>query len=282
VDNTVFKAEHVSFAYGPGQTALEDISLEIVAGRKIALLGANGSGKSTLLKLLDALYLPDAGTLTVLGVPLSQSMLEDEAYTFALRRRVGLVFQDPDVQLFSATVYDDVVFGPLHLGLPAAEVCARAREALALLGIEKLANRPPHRLSGGEKKKVALASVLAVHPDVLLLDEPTTSLDPRSQAQLVDFLYDLNVHQDVTLVTATHDLALVEEMADWVYVFDDAHHMVAQGTPADILSNHDLLIAANLVHGHTHHHPSQTHTHEHVGVHEHGESEHGGGEHDVR
>lgn len=274
MDTAVFKADHISFAYGPGQIALDDVSLEISAGRKIALLGANGSGKSTLLKLLDALYLPTSGTLTVLGVPLSQSVLEDEAYAFALRRRVGLVFQDPDVQLFSATVYDDVVFGPLHLGLPAVEVRARAQEALALLGLEKLANRPPHRLSGGEKKKVALASVLAVHPDVLLLDEPTASLDPRSQAQLVDFLYNLNVNQNVTLVTATHDLGLVEEMADWVYVFSDAHHLVAQGTPVDILSNHDLLITANLVHGHTHRHGTRTHAHEHVGVHEHGNSDH--------
>ncbi len=269
MNETVFEAAHVAFSYGPGQVALDDVNLVIPQGRKVALLGANGSGKSTLLKLLDALYLPTAGSLSVFGIPLTQSLLEDEAYAFALRRRVGFVFQDPDVQLFSPTVWDDVVFGPLHLGLPEDEVRARAHEAMALLGIEKLAERSPHRLSGGEKKKVALASVLAIRPDVLLLDEPTASLDPRSQASLIDFLYNLNVERNVTLVTATHDLEIVNEMADWVYVFGESHTLIAEGAPAQILDNHDLLIAANLVHGHTHRHQAQMHAHEHVGIHAH-------------
>ncbi len=265
----VYKAEHVSFAYRPGQLALEDVSLEIGEGSRVALLGANGSGKSTLLKLLDALYVPTSGVLSVYGVPISQAVLDDEAYAFALRRRVGFVFQDPDVQLFSPTVWDDVVFGPLHLGLPADEVRQRAQEAMALLGIAKLADRPPHRLSGGEKKKVALASVLAVRPDVLLLDEPTASLDPRSQANLIDFLYDLSVTRHVTLVTATHDLEIVNEIADQVYVFGEELRLIAQGAPADILGQRDLLIAANLIHGHTHRHRDGAHAHEHVGVHTH-------------
>ena len=269
MNNVVFKADHLSFSYGTGQAALNDISLEIAQGSKVALLGANGSGKSTLLKLLDALYLPTSGTLSVFGAPLSQALLDDEGFSFALRRRVGFVFQDPDVQLFSPTVWDDVVFGPLHLGLDAGEVRARAQQAMALLGIERLAERAPHRLSGGEKKKVALASVLAIRPDVLLLDEPTASLDPRSQANLVDFLYNLNVDQNVTLVTATHDLEIVDEMADWVYVFAENHSLIAQGAPADILSQRDLLIAANLIHDHTHRHRSEAHAHEHVGIHAH-------------
>jgi len=269
MDNTVFKADHLSFSYGPGQAALDDVSLEITQGQKIALLGANGSGKSTLLKLLDGLYVPTAGTLSVFGVPLTQALLDDEAYAFALRRRVGFVFQDPDVQLFSPTVWDDVVFGPLHLGVSADDVRRRAEQAMQLLGVERLAERAPHRLSGGEKKKVALASVLAIRPDVLLLDEPTASLDPRSQANLVDFLYGLNVEQNVTLVTATHDLGLVNEMADWVYVFGESHRLIAAGAPADILSQHDLLVSANLIHGHTHRHRAATHAHEHVGIHAH-------------
>ena len=275
MQNIVYRADRVSFAYGPGQPAVDSVSLEIAQGGKVALLGANGSGKSTLLKLLDALYLPTSGSLSVFGTVLTQALLEDEAYSFALRRRVGFVFQDPDVQLFSPTVWDDVVFGPLHLGIPAAEVRERAHEAMALLSIEHLAERAPHRLSGGEKKKVALASVLAVRPDVLLLDEPTASLDPRSQANLVEFLYNLNVTQNVTLVTATHDLEIVNEMADCVYVFGESHQLIAEGAPLDILSNHDLLISANLVHGHTHRHPSQAvHAHEHVGIHAHDEPAH--------
>lgn len=267
----VFTAEHVTFAYGAGQVALDDISLSIQPGSKIALLGANGSGKSTLLKVLDALYLPTSGVLSIYGAPLTQALLDDEAYAFALRRRIGFVFQDPDVQLFSATVWDDVTFGPLHLGLPAAEVRQRAGEAMALLGIDRLAERPPHRLSGGEKKKVALASVLALRPDVLLLDEPTASLDPRSQASLIDFLFTLNREQNVTLVTATHDLEIVNELADQVFVFGEEHRLIARGTPASILGNHDLLVAANLVHGHMHRHRDATHAHEHTGIHSHGE-----------
>jgi cobalt/nickel transport system ATP-binding protein len=269
MDNTVYHADHVCFSYSPGQVALDDVSLRIAQGRKVALLGANGSGKSTLLKLLDALYLPTDGALSVFGVLLTKDLLEDEAYSCALRRRVGFVFQDPDVQLFSPTVWDDVVFGPLHLGLPADDVRQRAHQAMALLGIEKLAERPPHRLSGGEKKKVALASVLAVRPDVLLLDEPTASLDPRSRANLVDFLYSLNVEQNVTLVTATHDLEIVNEMADWVYVFGENHRLIAEGMAADILADRDLLVAANLIHAHTHRHRTEMHAHEHVGIHAH-------------
>jgi cobalt/nickel transport system ATP-binding protein len=269
-NNVVYKADQISFSYNPGQLAVDSVSLEIPQGSKVALLGANGSGKSTLLKLLDALYLPTSGSLSVFGTVLTQALLEDEAYAFALRRRVGFLFQDPDVQLFSPTVWDDIVFGPLHLGLPAAEVRERAQEAMALLGIEKLADRAPHRLSGGEKKKVALASVLAIRPDVLLLDEPTGSLDPRSQASLVDFLYKLNQEQNVTLVTATHDLGIVNEMADCIYVFGESHQLMAEGTPLDILNNHDLLVSANLIHSHIHRHPQQpVHAHEHVGVHVH-------------
>jgi cobalt/nickel transport system ATP-binding protein len=132
-----------------------------------------------------------------------------------------------------------------------------------------LAERAPHRLSGGEKKKVALASVLAIRPDVLLLDEPTASLDPRSQASLIDFLYNLNEQQNVTLVTATHDLEIVNEVADSVYVFGEGHRLIAEGTPSEILNNHELLIAANLIHGHTHQHRSARHAHEHVGIHAH-------------
>ena len=267
--DVIFKAESLSFSYSPGQPALNDVNLTIARGSKVALLGANGSGKSTLLKLLDALYLPTSGALSVFGAPLTQALLDDESFAFALRRRVGFVFQDPDVQLFSPTVWDDIVFGPLHLGLPESEVRARSLEAMALLGIEKLAERAPHRLSGGEKKKVALASVLAIRPDVLLLDEPTASLDPRSQANLIDFLYSLNVERSVTLVTATHDLDIVNEMADWVYVFGESHTLIAEGAPADILSNHDLLVAANLVHDHRHRHQAQMHAHEHVGMHAH-------------
>ena len=159
----VFELEQVTFAYNQTQVALSSVSLKVMPGERISVLGANGSGKSTLLKLLDALYLPTAGTLRAFGQKMTPDTLSDEAAAITFRRRVGLVFQDPDVQLFSPTVWDEVTFAPLHLGLSPAEVNERADWAMGLLGIGKLRDRAPHRLSGGEKKKVALG-VRAVAP----------------------------------------------------------------------------------------------------------------------
>jgi cobalt/nickel transport system ATP-binding protein len=203
----IFQAEKISFSYN-NQIALKDVSLTVGAGERIAILGANGSGKSTLLKLFDGLYFPQSGTLSAFGAPLTEQSLEDETRAFAFRRRVGLVFQDPDVQLFSPTVWDEVTFAPLHLGLPKSEVVERSEWAMDLLGITKLRDRAPHRLSGGEKKKVALASILSLRPEVWLLDEPTASLDPRSQSRLLDFIGELT-QEGKTIITATHDLDIV-------------------------------------------------------------------------
>ncbi len=258
----VFEAEHISFAYS-NQLALKDVSLTVREGERIAILGANGSGKSTLLKILDGLYFPSEGTLCAFGEPLTEQALQDDARAFAFRRRVGLVFQDPDVQLFSPTVWDEVTFAPLHLGLPKSEVLERAEWAMDLLGIEKLRERAPHRLSGGEKKKVALASVLSLRPDVWLLDEPTTSLDPRSQSRLLDFIEELG-KQGKTIITATHDLDIVEEIADRVVMFCEEHRVTGEGTPHEVLSNFEQLLECNLVHAHRHHHGSTEHVHQHL------------------
>ncbi|MDE3090604.1 MAG: ABC transporter ATP-binding protein, partial [Chloroflexota bacterium] len=219
----VFQIERMSFSYDH-QVALKHVDLTVRAGERIAILGANGSGKSTLLKILDALYFPKDGAVCAFGEPLTEAALQDEARAFAFRRRVGLVFQDPEVQLFSPTVWDEVTFAPLHLGLPRAEVIDRAEWAMDLLGITKLRDRAPHRLSGGEKKKVALASVLSLRPEVWLLDEPTASLDPRSQSRLLDFIGELG-DAGKTIITATHDLDIVEEIADRVVMFCEEHEI---------------------------------------------------------
>lgn len=246
---TIFELNHVSFAYEDRHLALEDINLTIRAGESLAILGANGCGKSTLLKLLDGLYFPTQGELCAFGKPLSEEALRDDETNFAFRRRVGLVFQDTDVQLFSPSVLDELAFAPLQLGLPREEVNRRVDSVLEALRIEKLRERAPHRLSGGEKRRVALASVLTLDPEVWLLDEPTTGLDPRSQAWLVDFI--LNQRQaGKTIITATHDLSIVEQIATTIYVFDEDHHIVAAGLPQEILSNHDLLHRCNLSHYH--------------------------------
>ena len=249
--NSVFDVCDVSFAYDDKQVALDHISLTVCAGELLAILGANGCGKSTLLKLLDGLYFPTQGRISAFGGPLTEEALRDDEYNFAFRRRVGLVFQDLDVQLFSPSVLDEVAFAPLQLGLGRAEVNQRVDSALEMLRIEKLRDRAPHHLSGGEKRRVALASLLTLQPDVWLMDEPTTGLDPRSQSWLVEFILEQR-QQGKTVITATHDLGIAESIATTIYVFSEEHHIVASGTPQEILNDHDLLHRCNLAHYHAH------------------------------
>jgi len=273
----LFELNKVCFAYEGGQPALEGVSLTIAAGQRVAVLGSNGSGKSTLLKLLDGLYFPTSGSLRAFGQPLTEAALQDEAANFQFRRRVGLVFQDTDVQLFSPSVWDEVAFAPLQMDLPRQEITQRVEAALAALRIEKLRDRAPHRLSGGEKRRVALASVLSLAPEVWLLDEPTTGLDPRSQSWLIDFIITQG-QAGRTVVTATHDLTIVEAIADQVFVFDEEHHLAAQGRPAEILADRELLLRCNLVHEHRHRHdglgPEHTHAHSHLPLHAHDHEHH--------
>ena len=249
--DVIFEARDVSYAYEGKHRALEHVSLTIPAGESVIILGANGSGKSTLLKLLDGLYFPDSGRVLAWGQELTEEALRDDEFNFAFRRRVGLVFQDSDVQLFSASVLDELAFAPLQLGLPPVEVNQRIDSALAALRIESLRQRAPHHLSGGEKRRVALASLLTLQPDVWLLDEPTAGLDPRSQSWLVEFINEQR-RLGKTIVTATHDLGLAEEVASLIEVFSEDHHVVASGPPAKILGNHELLHRCNLYHYHAH------------------------------
>lgn len=254
----VFDIRNVSFAYDKRQSALEHVDLTVQAGESLVILGANGSGKSTLLKLLDGLYFPGEGEINAFGEPLTEARLRDDGFNFAFRRRVGLVFQDADVQLFCASVMDEVAFAPLQLGLNHDEVRQRVDQALLALRIEKLRDRPPHRLSGGEKRRVALASLLSLNPEVWLLDEPTIGLDPRSQSWLVDFIRQLR-GQNKTVITATHDLAFAQKFATGIHVFDENHRLAASGKPEEILADHDLLHRCNLSHYHAaireaHHH----------------------------
>ena len=258
----IFEVNHITFSYN-NQIALKDVCLAVRPGERIAILGANGSGKSTLLKILDGLFFPQTGKVVAFGEPLTEAALQEEKRAFDFRRRVGLVFQDPDVQLFSPTVWDEVTFAPLHLGLPRAEVIERSEWAMDLLGINKLRDRAPHRLSGGEKKKVALASVLSLRPDVWLLDEPTASLDPRSQSRLLDFIGELT-KDGKTIITATHDLDIVEEIADRVIMFCEEHEITGEGAPRAVLADYDRLIECNLVHEHRHKHDNKEHAHHHL------------------
>ena len=177
----VFVVDDVKYRYLDRFVALAGVSLTVRAGERVALLGANGCGKSTMLKLLAGLIVPESGTVHAFGTELTEAVLDDDQFGRAFRARVGFVFQSSDAQLFSPTVRDEVSFGPLHLGFECSEVEQRVDDVLALLDIAELADRAPYQLSGGEKKRVAIASVLVTNPDVLLLDEPTAGLDPRTQ-----------------------------------------------------------------------------------------------------
>ena len=258
----IFDLTEVSYRYND-VIALDKLSLSVARGQRIAILGANGSGKSTLLRLLDGLYFAQSGATTFCGEPLNESSFRDEEFSFAFRRRVSLVFQNPDVQLFNPTVFDEVAFGPLQLRWPANQIKSRIVDTLRLLEIEDLRDRLPHHLSSGERKRVALASVLVLDPEVLLLDEPTSSLDPRSRSQMIDLMVGWQ-GSGKTVVTATHELDIVADVADYCYVLQHGR-VAAEGPAENVLRDEEMLRSTNLLHEHRHRHPSGVvHSHPHT------------------
>ncbi len=257
-----FEAVGIHYAYRDAP-ALNGLELTIEKGEHVALLGANGSGKSTLLRLLNGLCFPDRGQIFFYGAPLTEVSLQDDETAYAFRRRVGFVFQNPDIQLFSPTVFDEIAFGPLQLGWSKNEIRERVAATLDELSIAHLKERPPHRLSGGEKKRVALASVLILDPEVLLLDEPTAGLDPQSASQLIDFLV-RSREVGRTVIAATHDLDIVEDIADRCVILQSGR-VAASDAPEAILNDVDLLTRTRLAHAHRHAFgDGATHSHHHL------------------
>jgi cobalt/nickel transport system ATP-binding protein len=247
VGDPLLVVDQASYAYLGRFAALASVSLSVARGEKVALLGANGCGKSTLLKVLDGLLFPESGTYTAFGEPVTEDRLEDEQFNAGFRSRVGFVFQNSDAQVFSASVREEIAFGPLNMGLPSDVIDRRVDDTLAMLDISAIAERAPYQLSGGQKKRVAIASVLVMNPDVLLFDEPTAALDPRTQAWLMELIGDLN-RAGKTIVVATHDLEHLEMLADRCAVFSEDHQIVAVGRTGPILADHALLRTVNLVH----------------------------------
>ena len=231
----IIRLDGLSYAYPDGRRALDDISLRIARGESVALIGPNGAGKSTLLLHLNGI-LPGDGCVFVNGEPVTEDNVRE------VRRKVGVVFQNPDDQLFSATVFDDVAFGPLNLGWPEERVRAAVAEALAKVGLTGFAERAPHHLSFGERRRVAIASVIVMDPEVIVMDEPGSNLDPRGRWHLVELLKAL----PVTRVVATHDLELVAALCGRIVVMD-AGHIVADGPAGEILENRSLLADHGLV-----------------------------------
>jgi cobalt/nickel transport system ATP-binding protein len=267
----IFDLRNVSYTYLRRFEALRGVTASFYAGEQVAILGANGSGKSTLLAILNALNYPTSGEFYAFGTPIKEEVfdtLEDNKFNRFFRTKVGFLFQNPDIQLFSSTVFDEIAFGPLQLDLPPDEVQKRTEDVIAMLGIENLQDRAPHMLSGGEKKKVCIASILSTNPDVLLLDEPTGGLDPRSQVWLIELIQNLS-KCGKTIITATHDLDIVEQISTRALVVGEDHTIKVDADCASVMNNMDLLISANLVHRHKHRHGKLQHEHLHAHSREH-------------
>ncbi|MGA8116311.1 MAG: ABC transporter ATP-binding protein [Actinocatenispora sp.] len=249
-DGPLMRCTGLEYSYLDRYPALCGVDLTVRRGERLALLGANGCGKSTLLKVLDGLVFPTAGRYTAFGQEITEEALEDEQLSEGFRSRVGFVFQNSDAQVFSPTVREEVAFGPLQLGLARDEVRQRVDDVLDMLDIADLVDRAPFQLSGGQKKKVALASVLTMNPEVLLFDEPTAALDPRTSLWLTELIEQLSA-AGKTVVHATHDLDALPRIADRCVVFGEDHTVVAEGTPAQVLSRRELLLSVNLIHDRT-------------------------------
>ncbi len=233
-DGDILQVQDLHFAYPDGHVALRGVTLNLCEGEKVALVGPNGAGKSTLMLHFNGI-LGRGGPVSVAGLPVNDLNLP------IIRALVGLVFQNPDDQLFSPTVFEDVAFGPLHMGLPEVEVHQRVQEALAVVQMEDFRERLSHHLSVGQKKRIAIATVLSMRPQILVLDEPSAGLDPRARRSLINFLRDL----PITMLVSTHDLHMVRDLFPRMIIMDDGL-IVADGPTHILLEDQALLEAHGL------------------------------------
>lgn len=236
----VLETRKIRYAYADGPEALQDVDVTIEKGRKIALVGPNGAGKSTLMLTFNGILRPTSGEVLFKGSPLkynSSSLRE-------IRRKVGMVFQNPDDQIFAPTVYQDVAFGPLNLGFPKERVDRYVDYALSYVGLSGYERRPPHHLSGGEKKRVAIAGVLAMEPEVMILDEPTSNLDPATAEEMMEMLDELNCGGK-TIIISTHDVELAYRWADEVMLMESGR-LLKVGSPSQVFDDQELIARARL------------------------------------
>lgn len=260
---TAFALDSITFNYGGTEHLFNNLSLEITAGDSVCLLGANGSGKSTLLKIFCGLAYPSTGHFYAFGQEITEDLLEDNRFAQSYHRRVGFIFQNSDAQLFNTRVWDEIAYGPLQLGLSKSEVKARVEDVMEMLNIQNLAERSPYRLSGGEKKKVAVASALILNPEVFILDEPTNGLDPKTQRWLIELLLELN-KQGRTIITSTHNLDLAHAISRRALVLSEDHQLVYNGPSHEALENKQLLMSVNLIDEYCHVHGEEEHKHRYI------------------
>jgi len=235
----LIETRDLTYSYHGGRNALDGINFIAPRNARIAVIGSNGAGKSTLFKHFNGIFRPTSGSVLIRGEPITkQNLLE-------VRKFVGIVFQNPDDQVFSPTVELDVAFGPTNLGLDEETIHHRVHEALKIMGIEDLAERVPHHLSGGEKKRVAIAGIIAMEPGVLVLDEPTAGLDPQGIHDLMGFINSLSRKFGMTVIFSTHDVSVVPEIADYVYVMHRGR-FVLEGKVEEIFLQPDLLRSMRL------------------------------------
>ena len=235
----LIETRDLCYTYPGNVTALHEVNFVAPRKARIAVIGSNGAGKSTLFKCFNGIFRPTSGAVLVRGEQITKANLRE------VRKFVGIVFQNADDQIFSPTVEQDVAFGPTNLGLDEETIHHRVHEALRLVGIEDIAHRVPHHLSGGEKKRVAIAGIIAMEPEVLVLDEPTAGLDPQGVHDLIGFVNSLPARYGMTVIFSTHDVALVPEIADYVYVMSSGR-FVAQGTVKEIFAQQELLRSVRL------------------------------------
>ena len=234
----ILKVENLYYSYGTGETVLNGVNVEIYEGEKIAVIGSNGSGKSTFFLNINGVLTPDQGEITYRNTIINNKNLRE------LRKNIGIVFQDADNQIIASTVKAEVGFGPMNLKLPKDEVRKRVEEALEYMNITEFMDRPPHYLSGGEKKRVSIADIIAMKPDVIIFDEPTAALDPLNAIMLEDVLEKLNL-EGKTLLISVHDVDFAYRWADRVLVFNQGK-IIADGTPLEIFQDREILNHANL------------------------------------
>jgi cobalt/nickel transport system ATP-binding protein len=240
MEEAVIKVKDLNFNYSDGTQALKNVSFNIKKGERVAFIGSNGAGKSTLFLHLNGILMPLSGEVIINNIPI----IDDKKALSKVRQNLGLVFQNPDDQLFAPTVFEDVAFGPMNMGLSKEEVDKLVYEAIKRVGMEGFEKKPPHHLSGGQKKRVAIAGVLAMKPTIMALDEPTAGLDPQGVADIMKILSDLN-NEGMTIIITTHDVDLIPLFTNKVFVM---HHgaLVAEGTPEKIFSQPELLKEAHL------------------------------------